>query len=89
VLQTTNTNASPIERFRKPSIGSLSTFIRTFKAAVTRRAGREINSGNVWQRNFYKHIIRGDSDFQRIAAYILDNPVNWDQDEENLFPEFP
>jgi putative transposase len=42
-----------------------------------------LNSGNIWQKNYYEHIIRNQTDYERIAGYILDNPVNWDQDEEN------
>jgi putative transposase len=37
----------------------------------------------LWQRNYYEHIIRDQADYERIAGYILDNPVNWDKDEEN------
>jgi REP element-mobilizing transposase RayT len=42
-----------------------------------------LDSGNIWQRNYYEHILRDEADYERIAGYILDNPVNWDQDEEN------
>jgi REP element-mobilizing transposase RayT len=62
--------------------GSLGAIVRSFKSAVSRRAGKELNSGIIWQRNFYEHIIRDEADYERIAAYILSNPVNWDQDEE-------
>lgn len=37
----------------------------------------------LWQRNNYEHILRDQADYERVAGYILDNPVNWDQDEEN------
>ena len=47
-----------IEKFGKPTVGSLSTIIRTFKSSVTRRAGREMNTSNIWQRNYYEHILR-------------------------------
>jgi putative transposase len=57
--------------------------VRSFKSAVTRRAGLELNSGNIWQRNYYEHILRDQADYERVAAYILDNPANWGQDEEN------
>ena len=36
------------ERFGKPTSGSLPTIVRTYKAAVTRRAGRELKSANIW-----------------------------------------
>ena len=72
-----------IEQFGKPTVGSLPTIVRTFKAAVTRRAGQELNSSNIWQRNYYEHILRDQRDYERIANYIASNPVNWADDEEN------
>ena len=71
------------EQFGKPTAGSLPTIVRTFKATVTRRAGRELSSSNIWQRNYYEHILRDQADYERVASYILDNPLDWDQDEEN------
>ena len=72
------------ERFGKPAVGSIPTIARAFKSAVTRRANRELNSANIWQRNYYEHIIRDQTDYERIAGYILANPANWNDDEENL-----
>ena len=63
--------------------GSLGAIVRSFKSNVTRRAGLELNSGNIWQRNYYEHILRDEADYERITGYIFDNPLNWDQDEEN------
>jgi REP element-mobilizing transposase RayT len=36
-----------------------------------------------WQRNYYEHIIRNDRELQAIRQYICDNPLNWEQDQEN------
>ncbi|MBE3040838.1 MAG: hypothetical protein IMZ62_18730 [Chloroflexi bacterium] len=53
------------------------------------RAGRELNSANIWQRNYYEHIIRDQTDTDRIAGTILSTPLrgaypaNWKDDEEN------
>jgi REP element-mobilizing transposase RayT len=63
--------------------GSLGAIVASIKSSVTRRAGRELNSSNIWQRNYYEHILRDQADYGRIAGYILDNPLNWNQDEEN------
>ena len=71
------------ERFQKPVVGSIPTIIRTFKAAVTRRIGREHNGMGIWQRNYYEHIIRNDEDWDRIHRYIEANPSIWADDEEN------
>ena len=37
----------------------------------------------LWQRNFYEHVVRDEEDLERIREYILNNPINWDTDEEN------
>jgi len=42
---------APTEKFGKPVIGSIPTIVRTVKAAVTRRVGRELNATGIWQRN--------------------------------------
>lgn len=36
--------------------------------------------GKIWQRNYYEHIIRHETAYQRIAAYIVDNPSRWSED---------
>ncbi len=38
---------------------------------------------SVWQRGFYDHIIRNDTDLHRIREYIANNPFRWALDEEN------
>ncbi len=75
-------HASPL-RPRGATSGSLGAIIGSFKSAVTRRAGRELNVGNVWQRNYYEHIIRDQTDYERIVNYIATNPISWMQDDEN------
>jgi putative transposase len=37
----------------------------------------------VWQRNYYEHVIRNESEFHRIREYIINNPLHWDDDENN------
>jgi hypothetical protein len=37
----------------------------------------------VWQRNYYEHIIRGDGELLRVREYILNNPLDWENDREN------
>ncbi len=40
-------------------------------------------SGTVWQRNFWEHIIRNEHDLKRIREYIIRNPLQWAEDDEN------
>jgi hypothetical protein len=56
-----------------------------FKSAVTKRinAIRNTPGVSVWQRNYYEHIIRNETDYHRIAEYIADNPRCWREDSLN------
>jgi REP element-mobilizing transposase RayT len=59
---------------RSPS-NTVGAIIRGFKSAVSRQIGFSI-----WQRDMYEHIIRNVSDYDRIADYIENNPINWKTD---------
>ena len=37
----------------------------------------------VWQRNYWEHIIRDEHDLNRIQEYIVNNPLQWELDNEN------
>jgi len=37
----------------------------------------------LWQRNYWEHIIRNESEYQRVAQYILENPIKKEQDKLN------
>ena len=37
--------------------------------------------GKLWQRNYWEHIIRNEQSYQRIANYIINNPINWQKDK--------
>ena len=73
-----------LERFGNPVPGSLSTIIRTYKAAVSRLAKKKLGITNIWQRNYYEHIIRNQSEMEKIGQYILTNPDQWADDLENI-----
>ena len=35
----------------------------------------------IWQRNYYEHIIRDEEDYQIKCKYIDENPIKWTEDE--------
>jgi len=37
-----------------------------------------------WQANYYEHIVRNDRELNAIRQYIIDNPINWKMDRDNL-----
>ena len=74
-----------IRRFGKPASGSLSTIIRSFKSAVTKRINevRNTNGATLWQRNYYEHVVRDEDELDRIRQYVSDNQLKWERDREN------
>ncbi len=42
-----------------------------------------LNIANIWQRNYYEHIVRGEDELNKIHEYITLNPLNWDADQNN------
>ena len=34
----------------------------------------------IWQRNYYEHVVRDANDYARIAEYIQNNPLTWEED---------
>jgi putative transposase len=37
----------------------------------------------LWQRNYYEHVVRDESELDRIRRYIDENPARWAFDDEN------
>ena len=74
------------ERAHGPGVRSLGALIAGYKSAVT-RAAREADivlpAGQIWQRNYYEHVIRNENDRNAIIACIEDNPRAWAEDSEN------
>ncbi|MEA3363417.1 MAG: transposase [Thermodesulfobacteriota bacterium] len=40
----------------------------------------------IWQRNYYEHIIRNETDLHRIREYIQTNPARWESDSLYSIP---
>lgn len=64
---------------------TLGKIVRAFKARCTKLIHDAGSAQFQWQRDFYDHIIRDGKDLDRIRKYILDNPMNWGNDQN--FPE--
>jgi putative transposase len=55
--------------------GSLGAIVRSYKAAVSRRINSPHHIGPVWQRGYYEHIIRDESELGAVRRYIAANPA--------------
>lgn len=62
-----------------PQAKNLASIIRGFKSSVTMKA-RKINPQFAWQENYHDRIIRDYEEYERIADYIINNPLNWESD---------
>jgi putative transposase len=56
--------------------------MRTYKAALSRQAKRDLFWTHIWQWNFYEHIVRNQVELEDITKYIYTNPQNWLADLE-------
>lgn len=45
--------------------------------------GEETSPLQIWQRNYYEHVIRDEDDLDNIRQYIANNPLQWAEDENN------
>jgi putative transposase len=73
------------EVFGEPVAGSIPTIVRSFKAAVTKKARVILGWPlfEVWQRNYFERVIRNEDEFRKTWQYICENPARWDFDPEN------
>lgn len=76
----TESRMSSAPPFRAPR--SLSSTISGFKGAAMRAVNivRSTPGAQVWQRGFYERVVRDQSEFDRIADYIVSNPSRWRSD---------
>lgn len=80
VTQSPNRTA-PIDRH----YGLLSKIVKSFKHATTRNIRQQFHDNHfAWQRSFHDRVIRSEKELQNIRDYIANNPVNWENDKNNL-----
>jgi putative transposase len=73
-------NISPL-RWQRGTSQTLGSVIRGFKIGVTKWFRNETDVYDVWQRNYYEHIIRNQQSYDTITNYILTNVEKWPNDK--------
>lgn len=73
------------EDFSKPVSQAISSVMRSYKAAVTKRV-HDVSDGvnmpgKIWQSRYFDHIIRSDKSYEKIYEYIETNPLRWEKDK--------
>ena len=70
-----------------PTLGEI---VGAYKSITTVRYAEGVKAGlwnpfrkRLWQRNYYEHVIRNESELNRAREYIVGNPVLWERDREN------
>ena len=87
-----NENPSPTRnnnRRGEVSSPTLGKIIAYFKYQSTKHINqhRDMPGTQVWQRDYYDHVVRDDPDLQRLRQYIQNNPMKWELDQ--LHPNNP
>ncbi|MGB2868629.1 MAG: transposase [Bacteroidota bacterium] len=80
-VETTRRVVSTNQPTLKPN--SLGSIIGQFKSQCTKRIHATGNRDFAWQPRYHDHIIRDEDDLNRIREYIINNPANWDEDDQN------
>lgn len=62
----------PYDDGRMVSSPTISTVVGQMKRFSSKQIGEK-----TWQRSFHDHIIRDKKDYEKIAKYIRENPINW------------
>ncbi|MBR3994135.1 MAG: transposase [Clostridia bacterium] len=60
---------------------SAPTTVMTIVGQMKRWVSKKIGS-SIWQKSFYEHIIRNDTDYQEIKSYIINNPLYYSFQKE-------
>lgn len=68
--------AAASQKWKPATLGSI---INQFKRICTIES-RKINPDFAWQSRYHDHIVRNDTEYQRIKNYIINNPKNWNND---------
>ncbi|MEW6614861.1 MAG: transposase [Thermodesulfobacteriota bacterium] len=68
------------KNIRKHTLGQIVAF---FKYQTTKDINESRRTFGIplWQRNYYEHIIRNETELNKIREYIITNPLNWESDE--------
>jgi len=67
-------------------IKPLGELIGAFKTVSAKNINiiRGLPGHAIWQRNYYEHIVRDQSELENISLYITSNPATWQDDPEYI-----
>jgi hypothetical protein len=64
--------------------------IGRFKMLSSKRINelRQSPGAKLWQRNYWEHIVRNETELNRIREYIHNNPAQWEMDKLHPSPMY-
>ena len=82
-LKPAPTKPAPTKPATTTAKHGLPEIVRALKTFSARKINelRNTRGEKLWQRNYWEHIIRNEQSYQRIANYIINNPMNWQNDK--------
>jgi putative transposase len=63
-----------------PQSKNIASILRGYKSAIT-TAARKNQIPFAWQARFHDHIIRSETEYIKVANYIINNPTSWANDK--------
>lgn len=72
---------SPLPQRPKGTSKTIGSIIRGFKIGATKWVRQNSLAFTIWQRNYFEHVIRNDNELNQIRQYVINNPLNWEKDE--------
>ena len=64
-----------------PQAPTIMDIICAYKSLTTMQCKKAQPIDKLFQTSFYEHVIRGREDYNEIAEYIVNNPVQWELDK--------
>ncbi len=74
---------SPLQSRPAGTSGTIGSIVRGFKIGVTKWFRQQTAIHEVWQRNYWDHVIRNETERDRFREYIGNNPARWELDKLN------
>ena len=62
-----------------PTLGRIVAYFK-YQSTKYINQHRDRPGMRIWQRNYYDHVLRDDTDLQRVRQYVTENPMRWELD---------
>lgn len=74
-------NFSPLRKGTAGTSRTIGSIVRGFKIGVTKWMRKTDLIRDVWQRNYWEHIVRNEAELGHLREYICNNPAQWELDQ--------